>query len=356
MLFQQPGRRSGRTGLWRQPDAWRSSPGPRKNHPGSMTAAAMPRFTFGRGEQQLLPGSGAGLDRRERGRADPRGDTRAPEPRIVWEYVNSLGEIDGVRKVGIVTHATRYRPRGAGLPARTGLVAVSPEHLPGSGETQRMRIDIDKLARLAWRCWASPAWRWSMAPWRGNGAGSRPATSSASADAWKALERILLPDREVPRWRTARAASPSMSPAQWGELTSSSAIRRTTPGPPHGPGRQGPARLGRRRTGQSGPRPPGAPAMARATRSTSSRTGTTLPERRHPPELPGRLLPPMAAAWSASTRTARSSGRSHADAHHDHPCRRRGLHLGAVPDLPLDPAARLRADPRDPPISRRARC
>jgi hypothetical protein len=30
------------------------------------------------------------------------------EGQIVWEYVNGLGEIDGQRRVGLVTHAERF--------------------------------------------------------------------------------------------------------------------------------------------------------------------------------------------------------------------------------------------------------
>ena len=72
-----------------------------------------PFFTFGRGEQQLLPGGTVLIAESEGGRILEV--THEPEPRIVWEYVNSLGEIDGVRKVGIVTHATRYRPEELGF-------------------------------------------------------------------------------------------------------------------------------------------------------------------------------------------------------------------------------------------------
>ena len=36
--------------------------------------------------------------------------THEPRPRIVWEYFNTAGEIDGKPAVGMVTHAERFRP------------------------------------------------------------------------------------------------------------------------------------------------------------------------------------------------------------------------------------------------------
>jgi hypothetical protein len=34
--------------------------------------------------------------------------TRDQPGRIVWEYVNALGEIDGRARVGLITHAERF--------------------------------------------------------------------------------------------------------------------------------------------------------------------------------------------------------------------------------------------------------
>jgi hypothetical protein len=72
-----------------------------------------PFFTFGRGEQQLLPNGNVLIAESEGGRLLEV--THEPRPRVVWDYVNALGEIDGVRKVGIVTHAARYRPEELGF-------------------------------------------------------------------------------------------------------------------------------------------------------------------------------------------------------------------------------------------------
>ena len=36
--------------------------------------------------------------------------THDAQPKIVWEYFNIAGEIDGKPAVGVITHAERFRP------------------------------------------------------------------------------------------------------------------------------------------------------------------------------------------------------------------------------------------------------
>ena len=36
--------------------------------------------------------------------------TGDPQPKLVWEYYNVVGVVDGVPHVGLITHAERFRP------------------------------------------------------------------------------------------------------------------------------------------------------------------------------------------------------------------------------------------------------
>ena len=80
-----------------------------------------PFFTFVRGEQQPLPGGNVLITETEGGRILEV--TREPKPRVVWEYYNGLGELDGSWQVGVVNHAARYRRED--LPFLARLVAQS---------------------------------------------------------------------------------------------------------------------------------------------------------------------------------------------------------------------------------------
>ena len=62
-----------------------------------------------RGTVELLP-NGNVLIAESPARARARGDPRARSRRIVWEYFNIAGEIDGKPAVGVITHAERFRP------------------------------------------------------------------------------------------------------------------------------------------------------------------------------------------------------------------------------------------------------
>lgn len=78
------------------------------SHDGCASAAAGgPRFdSFIRGMQQQLPNGNLLVTESVGGRAFEV--TR--EGRVVWEYVNAIGEIEGEARVGLVTHAERFLP------------------------------------------------------------------------------------------------------------------------------------------------------------------------------------------------------------------------------------------------------
>jgi hypothetical protein len=65
-------------------------------------------FTLNRGTVQQLPNGNVLVAEATSGRVfEVTGDAH---PRVVWEYVNSLGEIDGQMMAGIVTRAERFAP------------------------------------------------------------------------------------------------------------------------------------------------------------------------------------------------------------------------------------------------------
>ena len=67
-----------------------------------------PFYSEARGEQAVLANGNVLIVESQAGRLLEV--THEAEPRVVWEYYNVLGELDGRPRVGLITHAQRMRP------------------------------------------------------------------------------------------------------------------------------------------------------------------------------------------------------------------------------------------------------
>ena len=66
-----------------------------------------PFFAETRGEQTVLANGNVLTHEPQGGRVLEV--TGGPQPRLVWEYYNVLGALDGALRVGLITHAERFR-------------------------------------------------------------------------------------------------------------------------------------------------------------------------------------------------------------------------------------------------------